>query len=290
MSIESIRFCEACAKVDAERDKGLTQPKDIFAFRNMIYADRDDYNTLDVYYPVGTDKKLPTILNIHGGGYVYGDTKLYQFYCMNLAQRGFSVVSFNYRLAPDYPFPSPLEDINSALEWIVNNCDEYYLDTDNVFLIGDSAGAQLASQYGVIYSNLEYANLFGLCPPDVKIRAMGLNCGMYDLAAMLANAKETDSKVQDYFTPKFKEFGKMLDPLAFVNESYPPSHIMSAPGDFLSSNCEPMSKFLTAKNVENEWILFGDEKTYHVFHVDIKTELAKTANDCQCDFLKKHIV
>lgn len=289
MSIESERFCQECLKYDIPRNAGLKQPDDIKAFYDIKYCQRDDYNTLDVYYPKGTDKKLPVILNIHGGGYVYGDTKLYMFYCMSLAQRGFAVVNFNYRLAPDYQFPSPLEDTNTVLDWIIANADEYFLDTDNVFLVGDSAGAQLASQYAVIYSNAEYAKLFDFAVPGVKIRALGLNCGMYDLATILPKSSENDFKIKDYFTPDFKRFGEMLDPLKYLSSDYPPAHLLTAGNDFLKPHCQPMAEHIISKGAYAEWKIYGDENYGHVFHVDIKKELANIANDEQCEFFKRYV-
>lgn len=290
MSEASKRFCENCKIYDTKRNAGLAQPDDITAHFDMIYADRNDYNTIDVYYPVGTSSKLPTILNVHGGGYVYGDTRLYQYYCMNLAQRGFAVVNFNYRLAPDHQFPAPLEDINAALEWICKNSEQYYLDTDNVFIVGDSAGAQLASQYGVIYSNPEYAKLFGITPPDVKVRALGLNCGMYDLKTLLPELDLTDFKLTDYFTPEYSRFGKMLDPLSYIDENYPPAYLLTAENDFLKHHCRPMAEHINSKGAYAEWKIYGDENYGHVFHVNIKKDLARVANDEQCDFFKQYIL
>lgn len=290
MSIESQKFCENCLKYDIPRNAGLTQPDDVEAFYDIKYCDRHDYNTLDVYYPKGTDKKLPTILNIHGGGYVYGDTRLYMFYCMSLASRGFAVVSFNYGLAPDYQFPTPLNDTNIALEWIVEHSDEYYLDINNLFIVGDSAGAQLASQYGVIYSNPEYAKLFDISVPNVKLRALGLNCGMYDLRTVVLHSNENDFKIKDYFTPEFRRFGMMLDPLMYLNEKFPPSHVLTAGNDFLKDHCKPMADFINSKGAYAEWKIYGDENYGHVFHVNVKKELAHIANDEQCDFFKRYIL
>lgn len=290
MSIESKQFCENCLKYDIPRNAGLTQPDDIKAFYDIKYCDRDGYDTLDVYYPIGTSKKLPTILNVHGGGYVYGDTKLYMFYCMSLAQRGFTVVNFNYGLAPDHQFPTPLNDINIALEWIVENSDEYFMDVNNVFLVGDSAGAQLASQFGVIYSNDEYAKLFDICVPNVKIRALGLNCGLYDLAYLVPRMDKNDFKIKDYFTRDYERFGMMLDPLAYLNESFPPSYLLTAGNDFLKDHCKPMADYINSQGSYAEWKIYGDENYYHVFHVDVKQKLAHIANDEQCEFFKRFIV
>ena len=67
---------------------------------------------MDVYRPRDTDAVIPVIVSVHGGGWGYGDKERYQYYCMSLAQQGFAVVNFSYRLASKYKFPAPLEDTN----------------------------------------------------------------------------------------------------------------------------------------------------------------------------------
>ena len=74
---------------------------------------------------------------------------------MRLAQRGFTFVNFNYRLAPEYKYPTALEDINQVFLFIRDHAEEYAIDTNNIFVVGDSAGAQLATQYLIICTNPE---------------------------------------------------------------------------------------------------------------------------------------
>ena len=62
------------------------------------------------------------IVNIHGGGYFYGDKELYRFYCMHLAEYGFAVINYNYRLSPENKFPAPLEDTFSVFFFFIRKC------------------------------------------------------------------------------------------------------------------------------------------------------------------------
>ena len=90
-------------KGDDIRDAGLTTPEDIIRYDDIVYGEDPKWQSLDVYRPKSAEgKKLPVIVSVHGGGWVYGDKERYQFYCMNLAQRGFAVVNYTYRLAPEY--------------------------------------------------------------------------------------------------------------------------------------------------------------------------------------------
>ena len=100
---------------DDERDKGLVTPADVKRYDNICYVkggDKDASHYLDVYRPLErSEDKLPVIVNVHGGGWVYGDKETYQFYCMDLCRRGYAVVNASYRLAPLFKYPAQLEDV-----------------------------------------------------------------------------------------------------------------------------------------------------------------------------------
>ena len=288
MSISSFIVRKTWAKNDAKRDAGLVIPDEIRYIRDNKYGADQKFNSMDICYPKDKeDKKLPLILNVHGGAYVYGSKEVYQFYCADIARRGFMMVNYNYRLAPEYKFPAPLEDLSKVIEWLEEKKDRYPMDLNNVFLIGDSAGAQLATQYAAIYTNEEYRKLFRFRKPEVTIRALSLGCGEFDLERML-EGKWTGA-IKEYFGPNPMVFGEKLKVMDYIDENYLPCYIFSAEGDFLRDNVEPMVKYLEAHKVECESKIYGDENTHHVFHVDVKSSLAGRANDDQCNFLKKHI-
>ena len=90
-------------EMDRKRDEGLTTPSDILRFNDISYGSDFVWNKLDVYYKKGTSENLPVIVSVHGGGWVYGDKDVYQYYTMHLAQMGFTVVNFSYRLPQRLP-------------------------------------------------------------------------------------------------------------------------------------------------------------------------------------------
>ena len=288
MSVESFSFWFFASRSDAKRDRGLKTPEDIRRIDRIPYGPDARWNTLDVYRPRGKAGKLPVIVNIHGGGYVYGSTKQYQFYCMGLAQRGFAVVSFNYHLAPKYKFPTPVYDTNLVMEWICRKAEIYGFDTHNVVIVGDSAGAQLASQYAVICTDPEYAKIMEITPPEFTLRAVGLNCGMYDLKKRAGEIPGNKLMI-DYFTKDPSVYGKKLDVLSHVTEKFPPAYLLSAKGDFLVEQCRPMAELIRSKGVPCEYRIYGDEKTGHVFHLDMRSDLARKANDEEIAFIREHL-
>lgn len=281
---------EEFAKGDRKRDAGLTTPADIVRVDDLHYGPDEKWNALDVYYPRGTAGALPVIVSFHGGGYVYGDKEVYQFYCMSLAQRGFAVVNFNYHLAPEHKFPTPLLEANAVFRWICSHAQEYYMDTENVFLVGDSAGAQLASQYALIWADPEYAALFGLTVPGFRLAAVCLNCGMYDLKH---DAAARTGAPRAYFDPDPETaYGEQINVLDRIDSRYPPAYVMSAANDFLLGSCAPMAKLLAERGVTVESKIYGtpDDKTAgHVFHCNVRLPLAAQCNDDETAFMRRFL-
>ena len=290
MSLESLLFNIGAKQSDKKRDAAIPLPEDVTECRNISYGPHGQWNLLDVYYPAGTSKPLPTIVSIHGGGYVYGSKEIYRRYGMDMAKRGFAFVNFNYRLAPKWKFPAPLADTNAVLQWVRANARRYHLDPERIILVGDSAGAQLASQYAAIHTNPEYASLFELNLPKVTIRALGLNCGRYDMVNWMA--KKRKGLALDYLGKEIPADDPRLDVLGAVTGDYPPAYITTAHNDFLKADAEPMFRFLNSKGVICGWKCYGSpeqKNVAHVFHVNILLPEAIACNDDAAAFFRKYL-
>lgn len=288
MSFQSFMFNFNASRSDRKRDSLIPLPLGITECRNISYGSHGKWNLLDVYYPSGTREPLPTIVSIHGGGYVYGSKEIYRRYGMDMARRGFAFVNFNYRLAPKWKFPTPLWDTNSVLEWVCRNAARYHLDPNRIILVGDSAGAQLASQYAAMAANPDYAALFHMTVPEITIRALGLNCGMYDMAQRGAQPRKGIQL--DYLGKDFPADDPRLQVLEAIGENYPPAYITTACHDFLRPCAEPMYEFLTAKGIRAAWKCYGteeDESIGHVFHVNIPLPEAIRCNDDAAAFFRE---
>ncbi|MXR52930.1 alpha/beta hydrolase fold domain-containing protein [Halovenus sp. WSH3] len=98
-----------------------------------------------VYIPEGQGP-YPTLVYFHGGGWVIGDLDTHDETCRVLSSEAdCMVVSVDYRLAPEHKFPTPLEDCYAAFEWVSENAETMQVDTENLFVGGDSAGGNLAA-------------------------------------------------------------------------------------------------------------------------------------------------
>jgi acetyl esterase len=88
----------------------------------------------------------PLIVYYHGGGWVVGDLVTHDGVCRFLAANtGFRVLSIDYRLAPEHPFPAPVEDAVAAFEWAAANAARFGADPTRIAVAGDSAGANLSA-------------------------------------------------------------------------------------------------------------------------------------------------
>lgn len=304
---------------DEARDEGLTTPDGVVRFDDISYVATEKsvnvnkYHLLDVYRPkTAGDAKLPVIVNVHGGGWVYGGKDVYQYYCMDLCLRGFTVVNFSYRLAPECKYPAQLEDTCMAFRWVMENSEEYGIDMDRVYAVGDSAGANILALYCLMGTNEEYRRLYGtnvlrklLFEPCVEKdvnggindiideditgkfcvpRAVALNCGAYDLTAGRREMKGFMSELMpNKGTPEEVE---MLNVIRYINKDFPPTFLMTCYGDFLKEQAPLLEKKLKGLGIINTSRVYGSEEKplKHVFHCDIRMEEAKVCNDETCEF------
>jgi acetyl esterase len=98
-----------------------------------------------VYTP-DADTPAPAIVYYHGGGWVIGGLDTHDGACRAFANAtGAVVVSVDYRLAPEHPFPAPVDDAVAALDWVHANAGALGIDADRIAVAGDSAGGNLAA-------------------------------------------------------------------------------------------------------------------------------------------------
>lgn len=98
-----------------------------------------------IYTPEGQGP-FPALVYYHGGGWVIGNLDVVDVPCRQLANRtGCVVISVDYRLAPEHPFPAPAEDAYAAVEWVAENGDSICVDSSRIAVAGDSAGGNLAA-------------------------------------------------------------------------------------------------------------------------------------------------
>ncbi|MEM6428458.1 MAG: alpha/beta hydrolase [Deinococcota bacterium] len=104
-----------------------------------------------VYEPAARAATLPALLWIHGGGFVLGSVESDDLKVKALTlQLNCVIASVEYRLAPEHPFPAPLEDCYAALKWLASNAEQLRVDAGRIAIGGQSAGGGLAAGLGLL--------------------------------------------------------------------------------------------------------------------------------------------
>jgi len=101
---------------------------------------------LDVYTPTkNSGQKLPIVIFLHGGGWNSGDKNQYRFVGAALAEQGWIGVSVNYRLYPAVKYPAFMDDAALAVKYVHEHATEWGGDSQQIYLMGHSAGAHIAT-------------------------------------------------------------------------------------------------------------------------------------------------
>lgn len=286
MSEVSDRMRREWKRNDAIRDAGLTTPPDVARLDDIPYGPEARWQLLDLYRPAAPrETPWPVIVSVHGGGWVYGDKELYQYYCMGLARRGFAVVNFTYRLAPEFKYPAAMEDTNAVFHWVLEHAARYGLDAGRVFAVGDSAGAHMLALYACMCTNPEYAARYAFAPPaGFAPRAIALNCGVYDLENR--DGELMNDLLDGGPTP---ENVALISPLRYITPAFPTTFAMAAVGDDLRVQTPLLVRALEANDVPFVYRLYGsrDNRLGHVFHCDMRSPDAALCNDEECDFFRR---
>jgi acetyl esterase/lipase len=106
---------------------------------------------IKIYEPRVKDEPLPGVLYIHGGGYILGSADMMDPALQQLvSELNCVIVSVDYRLAPEHPFPAPLEDCYAALKWFSENAEELGGDSSRIAVVGPSAGGGLTAAISLL--------------------------------------------------------------------------------------------------------------------------------------------
>jgi acetyl esterase/lipase len=140
-------------------------------------ADSDKHK-LDLYLP-RDQKNYPVLVFLHGGSWRTGDRSQYVALGDRLARAGIGVAIPSYRLMPQNPHPSQIEDVAAAFAWVVRNISQHGGDVKRIYLSGHSAGAHLAA---LLALDEKYLKKFDL--PRTAIRGVVAISGIYDVGKL----------------------------------------------------------------------------------------------------------
>lgn len=199
-------------------------------FPNLVYKTASGVDLkLDVTTPGPKGQMRPTLLYIHGGGWVGGSKEQYQLWWLPFLAAGANVVNIEYRLASVARAPAAVEDCRCALRWVYQHGKEYGFDTNKLIVEGHSAGGHLSLMTGMLTPEAGFDND---CPGDknLKVAAIANYYGITDVADILDGPNTKNYAVMWFGgLPDRMELAKRLSPLTYVRPGLPP--IITVQGD-----------------------------------------------------------
>lgn len=262
---------------------------------HYYHEDHNPMHMCDIARPEHHRGRLPVILHIHGGGWVYGhkDT-YYKYYAMELSKYGYAIVTMNYRLAFDHPFPAMIEDIFSALQWIENNQETELFDISRIYLVGDSAGAHLAALASIVHTKPDLQEMYNVKKSNCHILALGLSCGVYDFNRLLSdeyNMPLRDILISTIFNRidfDHHPLYKVSSVSYLLDTSFTPAYILSSEADTLCSETLKLVNECKERGVVYKSHIFPEYlQLPHVFNLKSIYPESKVVMDEMFEFFKR---
>ena len=274
-------------------------PSNITSRMNIQYRPSDSDAYFDVYYASHSAGVAPTILWVHGGGWLAGNAHDLSPWARVLAGRGFNVVALNYSLAPEHHYPLPPVQANASLHYLNDHADDLNINLNKLVLAGDSTGSQIAAQAALIETNPTYAKNVGMTPGLTRgrIAALLLNCGAYDMSLVSPDSTSDGAKLIRTFLWAYagdKNFATSSDAKyvsipPYVTPQFPPTFITAGNVDPLLPHSLSLAKALKKNNVTTDALFYPSNYTpalNHEYQFNLDTKEGKMALDRMMTFAR----
>lgn len=203
---------------------------------DIVYAKVGDKELkLDLAMPTEGKGPFPVVVLYHGGGWRMGNKRDVRSWLPFLAEHGYVAASVGYRLAPDFTFPSQIEDAKMAVRFLRANAEKYQIDKDRVAALGWSAGGHLSCLLGLTD---EKAGFEGKEYPkeSSKVQAVVDFYGPTDLAGFANDATAQRGMLGPFIGAKFDEnptAHEKASPIKYVSKAAPPFLIFHGTKDLV---------------------------------------------------------
>ncbi len=227
----SILSLSAQAQQLAPEVKWATQTASSYSvLPDVVYKRANQYECkLDVIFARDTAPPRPTLIYIHGGGWVFGAKEGAELLLLPYLAQGMNVVNVEYRMASVSLAPAAVEDCRCALRWVYQNAKSYGFDLHRLVLNGHSAGGHLSLMTGMLTPEAGFDNE---CPGTEKLRVAAIVnfYGVTDVADLLTGPNQrTYALMWMGSLPDRFDLARKLSPLTYVGPGVPP--VFTAHGD-----------------------------------------------------------
>jgi len=271
--------------INDERIAATNHAYDVEVVKNIPYIeDGNDYHLLDIFMPAGNRKKLPVIMEVHGGGYIACFKEINTHHARYLASKGNIVVNMNYTLYPEADLRTPVNEIFTALDWIYQHSDAYLFDLSNgVNLVGDSAGGHLVLLAAAAQSNPASMQFFGTEKLEHKFMRFAPICPNTDLRPLSESddPQSLGAVLKDML--KIPGFGLKTSHEGFLQTDFPETFIVTTQGDeLLYSVAKNLHTYMLGKEIRHIYKEYDSvsnplDHVFNVLHPEYVESIA--AND-----------
>lgn len=190
---------------------------------DVVYAGANNTPLkLDIWYPRDNPNPTPTLVYIHGGGWIFGSKEGSVYQLLPYLEKGWRVVNVEYRMAGNSLAPAAVEDTRCALRWIHRNAAEYKFDTSKIVLTGHSAGGHLSLITAMLPKGTPIDNrCYG--DEEPKVAAVVNWYGISDVNDLIQGPNLKNYAVMWMGSlPNADEVAKSVSPLTYVRTGLPP--------------------------------------------------------------------
>jgi acetyl esterase/lipase len=267
----------------AQAPKGAL-PEGVQASRNLDYG-KNERNKLDVYVPK-SDKPLPLVIWIHGGGWEAGSKETNP--ALSLLARGYAVAGINYRYSKQAVFPAQIQDCKAAIRYLRDNAAKFNLNPEAFAVWGASAGGHLSALVGTTGDVKDWD---GNSKTSSAVKAVVNWFGPTDLAKLSPPGIEGNpiSKLLGGDTGTKSELAKQANPITHINKGDAPMLIIHGDNDKLVplSQSQLLHDALVKNGLESELLVF--KKAGHGDKEFISQVTAEANRKKLEEFLAKHL-
>lgn len=184
---------------------------------------------LDVWYQHAVKTPSPTLVFIHGGGWIFGSKEGSLLNFLPYMEMGWTIVNVEYRMASQSLAPAAVEDTRCALRWVFRNAKQYNFDTSKIVLSGQSAGGHLSLITGMLPNGTGLDNnCYG--DEDLKVAAIINWYGISDVNDLLQGKNQRNWAMMWMGSqPNAAEIARKVSPLTYARAGLPP--ILTIHGD-----------------------------------------------------------
>lgn len=200
-------------------------------YKELNYVTYTDDTTLSMdFYPSQIVGNRACVIMVHGGAWNKGDNKQLPELNSHLAQMGYNVAVINYRLAPKYQNPAPVEDVSAALAYLKNHAGSLHIDTNRLVLLGRSAGAQIALLAAYTMHDKSIKGVIDYYGPADMVWGYSIPS-----SPLIMDSRQV---MRDYIGGSYQQVPEKFaasSPLEFIDHQSPPTLIIHGDNDVLVS-------------------------------------------------------